>query len=50
MITETRDGYFSRLKSKIEMFKWLEGRKTVLVSHSMGGTVSRCVLQLLLPV
>lgn len=36
---EERDGYFSKLKSAIESFKKLEGRKTVLVAHSMGSTV-----------
>ncbi|CAE6380259.1 unnamed protein product [Rhizoctonia solani] len=34
---EVRDGYFSRLKAQVETFK--QGKKVVLVSHSMGGTV-----------
>ncbi|KAF8608141.1 LACT-domain-containing protein [Ceratobasidium sp. AG-I] len=36
---EVRDGYFSRLKSQVEAFKQRQGKKVVLVSHSMGGTV-----------
>jgi hypothetical protein len=36
---EIRDAYFSRLRDRIEQFKRLTGKKTVLVSHSMGGTV-----------
>ncbi|KAF8526019.1 Lecithin:cholesterol acyltransferase-domain-containing protein [Hysterangium stoloniferum] len=36
---ETRDGYFSRLKTTIEGFKRRENRKVVLVAHSMGSTV-----------
>ncbi|KAH7102236.1 LACT-domain-containing protein [Auriculariales sp. MPI-PUGE-AT-0066] len=46
-LSEVRDGYFTRLKSRIEMFKKLEGKKSVLVSHSMGGTV-RALAQLYL--
>ena len=30
---ETRDAYFSTLKSKIEMFKKTQGKKVVLVGH-----------------
>ncbi|KZV82876.1 LACT-domain-containing protein [Exidia glandulosa HHB12029] len=40
---EERDGYFSKLKSTIESFKKLEGRKTVMVAHSMGSTVLKWV-------
>ncbi|KAL7413465.1 Lecithin:cholesterol acyltransferase-domain-containing protein [Mrakia frigida] len=36
---ETRDAYFSSLKSKIELFKKTSGKKVVLVGHSMGGTI-----------
>ncbi|EUC57472.1 phospholipid:diacylglycerol acyltransferase [Rhizoctonia solani AG-3 Rhs1AP] len=36
---EVRDGYFSKLKAEIEMFKRRHGKRVVLVSHSMGGTV-----------
>ncbi|KAH8917628.1 Lecithin:cholesterol acyltransferase [Atractiella rhizophila] len=36
---EVRDRYFSRLKSHIEFNKHILGKKTVLVSHSMGGLV-----------
>ncbi|CAE6392804.1 unnamed protein product, partial [Rhizoctonia solani] len=36
---EVRDGYFSRLKAQVETFKQQQGKKVVLVSHSMGGTV-----------
>ncbi|CAE6353271.1 unnamed protein product [Rhizoctonia solani] len=36
---EVRDGYFSRLKAQVETFKRQQGKKVVLVSHSMGGTV-----------
>ncbi|GAA5980923.1 hypothetical protein JCM10908_003920 [Rhodotorula pacifica] len=34
---EVRDRYFSRLKSKIEFNLQINDKKTVLVSHSMGG-------------
>ncbi|EKM80728.1 hypothetical protein AGABI1DRAFT_71227 [Agaricus bisporus var. burnettii JB137-S8] len=37
---EERDGYFSRLKSVIELFKWRQKRKVVVAAHSMGATVS----------
>ena len=52
---EVRDGYFSRLKTTIEGFKYVsclpnphlliagrkrEGKRVVLVAHSMGATVS----------
>uniref|UniRef100_A0A0W0EX56 Phospholipid:diacylglycerol acyltransferase n=1 Tax=Moniliophthora roreri TaxID=221103 RepID=A0A0W0EX56_MONRR len=33
---EERDGYFSKLKSTIEGFRRRQGRKTVVVAHSMG--------------
>ncbi|CAE6472572.1 unnamed protein product [Rhizoctonia solani] len=36
---EVRDGYFSGLKARVETFKRRHGKKVVLVSHSMGGTV-----------
>jgi phospholipid:diacylglycerol acyltransferase len=36
---ENRDQYFTRLKSYIEIAKRTSGRKTVLVSHSMGSQV-----------
>ncbi|GAA5969238.1 hypothetical protein JCM11641_007521 [Rhodosporidiobolus odoratus] len=36
---EVRDRYFSRLKSTIEFNLQVNGKKTVLVSHSMGSTV-----------
>ncbi|EIW70499.1 hypothetical protein TREMEDRAFT_68093 [Tremella mesenterica DSM 1558] len=36
---EIRDSFFSRLKSKIELYKRHSGKKVVLCSHSMGGTV-----------
>ncbi|KAK2015364.1 Lecithin:cholesterol acyltransferase [Colletotrichum eremochloae] len=36
---ETRDQYFSRLKSYIETAHEFSGKKAVLVSHSMGGQV-----------
>ncbi|KAJ9118262.1 hypothetical protein QFC22_004173 [Naganishia vaughanmartiniae] len=39
MNLEIRDAYFTRLKNKIEMFKKTSGQKSVLTSHSMGGTV-----------
>ncbi|CAD6576905.1 MAG: hypothetical protein CYPHOPRED_006121 [Cyphobasidiales sp. Tagirdzhanova-0007] len=35
-----RDAYFSRLKAVIEHNKSVLGKQTVLVSHSMGGTVT----------
>ncbi|EEB97258.1 hypothetical protein MPER_03465, partial [Moniliophthora perniciosa FA553] len=34
-----RDGYFSRLKSTIEGFRRRQGRKAVVIAHSMGSTV-----------
>ncbi|KAK3346236.1 Lecithin:cholesterol acyltransferase-domain-containing protein [Lasiosphaeria hispida] len=37
---EKRDHYFSRLKSYFEMAVHLEGKKAVLVSHSMGSQVA----------
>ncbi|KAJ7072618.1 phospholipid:diacylglycerol acyltransferase, partial [Mycena amicta] len=36
---ETRDGYFSRLKTTIEGFKRRQGKKIVLAAHSMGANV-----------
>jgi phospholipid:diacylglycerol acyltransferase len=39
-ILEERDGYFSRLKSRIEDIHRLAGRKVVLTSHSMGALVT----------
>ncbi|KAG7888428.1 hypothetical protein KL936_003640 [Ogataea polymorpha] len=36
---ERRDGYFSKLKSQIELSKKLNGEKTVLYGHSMGAQV-----------
>ncbi|KAG0144699.1 hypothetical protein CROQUDRAFT_46960 [Cronartium quercuum f. sp. fusiforme G11] len=36
---ETRDRYFSRMKFAIEHSKQVLGKKTVLVSHSMGGSI-----------
>ena len=39
MNLEVRDKYFTKLKSYIEVAHVTTGRKTVLVSHSMGGQV-----------
>jgi phospholipid:diacylglycerol acyltransferase len=39
MNLEVRDHYFTKLKSYIEVAHKTTGRKTVLVSHSMGGQV-----------
>ncbi|PLW49115.1 hypothetical protein PCASD_02997 [Puccinia coronata f. sp. avenae] len=36
---EVRDRYFSRMKMTIEHSKRIDGKKTVLVSHSMGGSI-----------
>lgn len=36
---EVRDAFFTRLRDRIEQNKRLSGRKTVLISHSMGGSV-----------
>lgn len=36
---EVRDAYFSRLKAQIELNLRIFNKKTVLVSHSMGGQV-----------
>ncbi|ORX35684.1 Lecithin:cholesterol acyltransferase-domain-containing protein [Kockovaella imperatae] len=36
---EVRDSYFSRLKARIEIMRKHNGRKVVLCSHSMGGTL-----------
>jgi len=36
---EVRDHYFSRLKGSIEFNLKINGRKTVLVSHSMGSSL-----------
>lgn len=38
---EERDGYFSKLKSAIELFKRRQKRKVVVAAHSMGATVSK---------
>mmetsp|Transcript_670 Transcript_670/g.1073 ORF Transcript_670/g.1073 Transcript_670/m.1073 type:complete len:691 (-) Transcript_670:39-2111(-) len=42
---ESRDGYFSKLKAAIETHHKTSGEKAVLVSHSMGGTVTYYFLQ-----
>ncbi|KAK5070529.1 phospholipid:diacylglycerol acyltransferase [Lithohypha guttulata] len=39
MNLEVRDQYFTRLKSYIEVAKKTSGKKSVLISHSMGGQV-----------
>lgn len=39
MDLERRDGFFSKLKAQIEMSKQLNGKKSVLVGHSMGSQV-----------
>ena len=36
---ERRDGYFSKLKAQIELNNRLNGKKTVLMGHSMGSQV-----------
>ncbi|KAG1460416.1 hypothetical protein G6F46_006173 [Rhizopus delemar] len=36
---EVRDGYFSKLKNTIELSKKQTGYKTVIITHSMGGTM-----------
>jgi phospholipid:diacylglycerol acyltransferase len=36
---EVRDAFFTRLRDRIEQNKRITGRKTVLISHSMGGSV-----------
>lgn len=36
---EKRDGYFTKLKYKVEAFNKLTGKKTVITSHSMGALV-----------
>lgn len=36
---EVRDQYFSRLKGRIELQKKRDGKKTVLIGHSMGSQV-----------
>lgn len=36
---EERDGYFSKLKSTIELFKQRQKRKSVIAAHSMGASV-----------
>ncbi|KAF9453994.1 LACT-domain-containing protein [Macrolepiota fuliginosa MF-IS2] len=40
---EERDGYFSKLKSTIELFKRREKRKVVIAAHSMGATAFKWV-------
>ena len=42
---EKRDGYFTQLKHTIEAYHQTMGEKAVLVSHSMGGTVTYYFLQ-----
>lgn len=42
---EKRDGYFTKLKHTIEAYYITTGEKVVLISHSMGGTVSYYFLQ-----
>ncbi|KAK6462833.1 Lecithin:cholesterol acyltransferase-domain-containing protein [Scheffersomyces coipomensis] len=36
---EKRDGYFSKLKSQVELTKTLNGEKSILVGHSMGSQI-----------
>lgn len=36
---ERRDGYFSKLKAQIELSNKIQGKKTVLMGHSMGAQV-----------
>ncbi|KAG1141185.1 hypothetical protein G6F37_002798 [Rhizopus arrhizus] len=36
---EVRDGYFSKLKHTIELSKKQSGQKSVIITHSMGGTM-----------
>lgn len=43
---EIRDRYFSRMKVAIEHSKQILGKKTVLVSHSMGGSIVLFFLKL----
>ncbi|KAL7539629.1 hypothetical protein ACHAXR_009458 [Thalassiosira sp. AJA248-18] len=42
---EKRDGYFTKLKHTIEAHHATTGEKVVMISHSMGGTVSYYFLQ-----
>ena len=42
---EERDGYFTKLKHTIEAHFITSGEKVVMISHSMGGTVSFFFLQ-----
>lgn len=42
---ERRDGYFTKLKHTIEGHYETTGEKVVLISHSMGGTVTHYFLQ-----
>ncbi|CAG8545945.1 21111_t:CDS:10 [Rhizophagus irregularis] len=37
---EVRDQYFSKLKATLELAKKVDGKKSVIVSHSMGGLVT----------
>lgn len=39
MNLEVRDGYFSKLKNTIELSKKQHGKKSVIVTHSMGGNM-----------
>ncbi|KAG8221338.1 Lecithin:cholesterol acyltransferase-domain-containing protein [Butyriboletus roseoflavus] len=41
---EERDGYFSKLKVMIEGLKKRQGKKVVIVAHSMGSTVRKALL------
>jgi phospholipid:diacylglycerol acyltransferase len=33
---EVRDKFFTKLKTQIEMYKQIHGKKTVVMAHSMG--------------
>ena len=44
---EERDGYYSRMKASIEDMKRRHGKKVVLVAHSMGSSVSKRNLSLI---
>lgn len=37
LLTEQRDGYFTKLKLQIESFHLRHGKRVVLMAHSMGG-------------
>ncbi|KAI9286848.1 Lecithin:cholesterol acyltransferase-domain-containing protein [Umbelopsis sp. AD052] len=36
---EVRDKFFTKLKTQIEMYKQIHGKKTVVMAHSMGSTL-----------